>query len=257
MPCLMLEGMRLVVTGSSRGIGAAIAKAAAKAGALVVVNYRVNHAAAAQTAAAIEDIRSGSCIVCQADVREPEQADRLIRTCVDKWQGLDGLVNNAHTEFRPTRFEELSWSNVTEQIDGSLKSVFNCTLAALPHLCESVQGVVLNISTMIVTDPSANMSARIAAKGAVEAMTRSLAYEYGGPKRAVRFNALSVGWTETDQLRNVPYDVQRVVTANIPMGRMAMPSEIAETAVFLLSRRASYITGSVFPVAGGHSPDPR
>ncbi len=250
-----LEGARIIITGSSRGIGAATAIALARAGARVVINYRVNAAAALRTSAEIETQYKDSSVICQADVREAKDIDRLINTCVEKFGGIDGLVNNAHTEFTPKPFDQLSWRDMLDQIDGSLKSIYLCTKAALPYLLRSKRASVLNMSTVIVNDPTSHMSARIAAKGAVEALTRTLAGEYGGD--GIRFNALSIGWTRTDQLKNVSPDIIRQAAAGTCLGRVAEPSEIAETAVFLLSDAASYITGSVFPVAGGLMPDPR
>jgi NAD(P)-dependent dehydrogenase (short-subunit alcohol dehydrogenase family) len=250
-----VEGARIIVTGSSRGIGAATATALVRAGALVVINYRKNFAAALRTMAEIGTGHKGSSIICQADVRKPKDVDRLINTCVEKFGGIDGLVNNAHAEFAPKSFERVSWREMLNQIDGSLKSVYLCTQAALPYLKKSKRASVINMSTVMVTDANSHMSARIAAKGAVEALTRSLAGEYGGD--GIRFNALSIGWTRTDQLENVSPDIVRQAAAGTSLGRIAEPSEIADTAVFLLSDAASYITGSVFPIAGGLMPDPR
>jgi 3-oxoacyl-[acyl-carrier protein] reductase len=250
-----LKGARIIVTGSSRGIGSATAVALAKAGAHVVVNYRTNAAAAARITAEIKKTGSGGVIACQADVRIPADAERLIGTCVNTFGGLDGLVNNAHAESASTSFDSLSWDGMMGQIDGSLKSVFLCIKAALPHLLRSNSASVLNMSTVMLNDPNSHLSARIAAKGAVEALTRALAWEYG--LQGVRFNALSIGWTKTDQLRGVSDDVLRQAAATTSLGRLADPSEIAATAVFLMSKAASYITGSVFPVGGGLSPDLR
>jgi len=250
-----VKGARIIVTGSSRGIGAATAIALAEAGARVIINYRTNVAAALRTSAEIETRHQDASAVCRADVREPKDVDRLINVCVERFGGIDGLVNNAHTEFTPKPFERLSWSDMLEQIDGSLKSAYLCTQAALPYLLRSKRASVLNMSSVIVNDPSSHMSPRISAKGAVEALTRSLAGEYGG--QGIRFNALSIGWTRTDQLKNVSPDIVRQAVSGTCLGRVAEPAEIAETAVFLLSDAASYITGSVFPVAGGLMADPR
>jgi len=250
-----LDGATIIVTGSSRGIGAATAIALAHAGARVVINYRVNAAAAQSTSAQIEARHRNASLICQADVREPEDVERLIKNCVERFGGIDGLVNNAHTPFAPKPFHELSWQDMLDQIDGSLKSVYLCTRTALPHLLRSTRPAVLNMSTVVVNDATANMSARITAKGAMEALTRALAGQYGD--RGIRFNALSIGWTRTDQLRNLPPESLRLAAAGVCLGRIAEPAEIASTAVFLLSGAASYITGSVFPVAGGLSPAPR
>jgi NAD(P)-dependent dehydrogenase (short-subunit alcohol dehydrogenase family) len=250
-----LKGARIVVTGASRGIGAATAVALAAAGAHVVVNYLTNREAAARVEAQIRAIGQGAVTTYQADVRDPSEAERLIAICVERFGGLDGLVNNAHVASVSTPFERLSWDDMQGQIDGCLKSVFVCTQAALPHLLRSRSASVLNMSTVMLNDPQSRLAARMSAKGAVEGLTRSLAWEYG--RQGVRFNALSVGWTRTEQLGSVSDNVIRHAAAMTSLGRLAEPAEIAATAVFLMSSAASYITGSVFPVGGGVSPDPR
>jgi 3-oxoacyl-[acyl-carrier protein] reductase len=250
-----VDGARIIVTGSSRGIGAATAIALAHAGARVVINYRENSAAADRTLARIKSKYRNNALICQADVREAKEVKRLVNSCVDRFGGLDGLVNNAHTAFAPKPFSKLSWRDMIDQIDGSVKSVYLCTKAALPHLLSSKRASVLNMSSVIVNDPTAHMSARMTAKSAIEGLTRTLAGEYGD--QGIRFNALSVGWTRTDQLQNVSPAIVQQAALGTCLGRIAEPTEIAATAVFLLSDGASFITGTVFPVSGGHSPDLR
>lgn len=250
-----LKGARIVVTGASRGIGAATALALAKAGAHVVVNYRVSRAAAERVAEEISRSGEGAAVTCQADVRDPRDAERLIGACVEQFGGLDGLVNNAHVASPSAPFANQSWADIQAQIDGSLKSVVACTQAALPHLLRSGAPSVLNMSTIMLSDAHSHLAARMAAKGAVEGLTRALAWEFGRQK--IRFNALSIGWTRTDQLRGISDEVVRLAAATNCLGRLAEPDEIAATAVFLMSGGASFITGSVFPVGGGASADPR
>jgi 3-oxoacyl-[acyl-carrier protein] reductase len=250
-----LDGARVVVTGSSRGIGAAIAIALIQSGARVIINFRANEIAARAVLNSVPEERRADVFLCQADVRHPDDVHRLIETCVGRFGGMDGLVNNAHTAFTPTPFQDLSWENVLDQINGSLKSAVLCTKEAVPHLLQSKRASVLNISSISTDHSGFHMSARAAAKGAVEGLTRSLAGEYG--KQGVRFNALSVGWTNTDQICALSPNRVKSVIGGVPLGRLATPSEIASTAVFLLSTSAAYITGSVFPVAGGLSPEPR
>jgi 3-oxoacyl-[acyl-carrier protein] reductase len=192
--------------------------------------------------------------VVQADVREMGQVEAMLREVEAAFGGLDVLVNNAHSPFVPTLFEALTWKAVEEQVGGSVQTCFNCIQAALPYLRRSTQASVINISSITAQLPVRGFTHRDLAKAAVEGLTRSLALELGHV--GIRVNALAVGWTKTEQLSNMPAGTADAALAAIPLSRMATPDEIAQTAIFLASPVASYITGMVMPVAGGLSSAP-
>lgn len=239
---------RILITGSSRGIGAAIARDAGRHGFRVVVNYRSDWAGAMATA---ETIRAsgGQALVVQGDVRYLESVQKLFAAIKNEFGGLDILINNAHHPFTPKIFTELSWEEVMEQVTGSVGSCFHCTQIALPYLRQGRFPAILNISSISVARPVPGYCHRNLAKAAVEGLTRNLALELAG--EGIRVNALGVGWTQTGQLEAMPDALVQKAMTSIPMGRLATPEEIAATAMWIVSPAAAYITGQVIPVAGG------
>jgi len=235
-----------VITGASRGIGAALALRCAKAGYRVVVNYLERDREAAQVVSQIQEI-GGEVIAVQADVRDPKCVQHLFAAVAQEFGSCDYLVNNAHTPFVPKPFALLQWEDVQQQIDGSLKSVFLCCHAAIPLLRPG--GAILNMSSVTVRTPILGFSHRSAAKGAVEALTKSFAFELA--ERRIRVNALSIGWTATDQVKALSPDIVLPNLDRAAMRRLAMPDEIANTAFHYVSPEFSFVTGCVFPVDGG------
>lgn len=243
----------MLITGSSRGIGAAIAKRAAREQARVVINYLRDAQSAESTAEEVRDA-GGEALTFRADVRERPQVEAMLTEIEVRFGGLDVLVNNAHTPFDPTAFDSLGWADIEEQFLGSVGSCFHCTQAALPYLRESLNAAVLNVSSITARLPVEGFSHRSLAKAAVEGLTRSLSLELA--PHQIRVNALAVGWTRTSQLDSMPTGLADRAVGPIPLRRLAEPAEIAETAIFLVSPGASYLTGMVLPVAGGLAPDP-
>lgn len=242
----MNSSQTVVITGASRGIGAALALGCGRAGYRVVVNYLEREVEASQTVSKIHGL-GGQAFSVKADVRDPQSVEALFQRVAREFGECHCLVNNAHTPFAPTALSELHWEDFQHQVDGSLKSVFLCCKAALPLLQKG--GAILNMSSVTVRKPALGFCHRSAVKGAVEALTRNLALELAD--RKVRVNALSIGWTSTDQVHGIGDGERRRQVDAIPLGRLARPEEIADTALFLLSERASFITGMVFPVDGG------
>lgn len=245
---------RSLVVGGGRGIGSSIAAALADEGNVVGVVYRQDEAAARATAEAVQ-ARGASCLLLRADARDEVEVKRVLDVMNSECGALDTLVNCTHTPLQPTPFHALDWHAIESQVAGTLKAAFLFARHSVPLLERSEHPAILNMSSVTVVRPELGFLHRNVAKAALEEFTRCLAREVA--VLGIRVNALSVGWTETDQVRALDdSEVQRHLDT-IPLNRLAKPQEVAETARFLLSESASYITGMVFPVDGGIDGNPR
>jgi 3-oxoacyl-[acyl-carrier protein] reductase len=245
-----LEGKVALITGSSRGIGAAIAERLATDGASVVVNYV--RAKAEAEAVAERARRAGvRAVVEQADVGDPAQATRLVQDAVRQMGRLDVLVNNAVTvELEP--LGAIEPARVRAQFATNVDAVIATVRAAIEHL-PSDGGRIINISSLIVSHPLPGATVYAAAKGAMEAMTRVWARELG-PK-GITVNAVAPGPVETDAMRaNVDDATRAVFVQRTALGRIGKPDDIADVVAFLASGDARWVTGQVLAAAGGFTP---
>jgi 3-oxoacyl-[acyl-carrier protein] reductase len=242
-----LEGRVALVTGSSRGIGAAIAERLAADGASVVVNYVK---AKQQAEAVAERVRRAGvrAVAIQADVGDPVQATRLVQDAVEQLGRLDILVNNAAViEHEP--LGAIDPTRVRAQFATNVDGVIATVQAALAHLPGS-GGRVINISSLVVSHPLPGLTVYAAAKGAIDAMTRVWARELG-PK-GVTVNAVAPGPVETDALRtNTDDAIRAVFVQHTALGRLGMPDDIADVVAFLASGDARWVTGQVLAATGG------
>ena len=242
-----LSGKVAVVTGASKGIGAAIAKAYGAEGANVVVNYRSDKAGAERVVKEIQ--KSGSkAIAVEGDLSKAADVKKLFAESKKAFAKLDVLVNNAGIyEFRP--LEQIDEAHFHNHFNTNVLGLLLAVQEAAKNFNGS--GSVINISSIGALSPPANASVYSATKAAVDVITRSLAQELG-PKQ-IRVNSLSPGVTETEGLDTLEkqdgfldYAIQRT-----PLRRMAKPEDIAKVAVFLASDDAAWITGEVVPAGGG------
>jgi 3-oxoacyl-[acyl-carrier protein] reductase len=244
-----LEGQVAVVTGASKGIGAAIAEHLAEAGAAVVVNYAASKAGAE---AVIQRIRQagGKAVAAQADVSKPGDVRRLFAEAKKAFGKLDILVNNAGVyEFAP--LEAISAEHFHKHFDLNVLGLLLATQEAVKHFGPS-GGSIINISSGAATAAPPNTSVYSGSKAAVNAITRSLAQELG--PRKIRVNVVSPGVTETDGLHATGIsgsDFQRQLEAQTPLGRVGRPNDIAPAVVFLASAESAWITGENLYVSGG------
>jgi 3-oxoacyl-[acyl-carrier protein] reductase len=245
-----LEGKVALVTGASRGIGAAIAERLAADGANVVVNY-VN--AQREAEAVAERVRRAGvlAVVIKADVGDPEQATRLVHDAVGQLGRLDILVNNAvMIEMEP--MGAIDPARVRAQFATNVDGVIATVQAAIAHL-PSDGGRVINISSLVVSHPMAGLTVYAATKGALEAMTRTWARELG-PK-GITVNAVAPGPVETDAMRMNTDDATRAVfVQRTALGRLGLPTDIADVVAFLASADARWVTGQVLAATGGFTP---
>ena len=242
----------VLVTGSSRGIGAEVATRAAAEGATVAVHYRTGAAAAR---AIVEKVRAtgsdGDCF--DADVADGGQATRLVERVIERFGRIDGLVNNAGlTQVGPfLDIDSAEWDAV---IATDLTGAFHTCRAVLPSMVERGSGSIVNIASRLGQIGVAETAAYSAAKAGLIGLTRSLAREFG-PK-GIRVNAIAPGVTITDMTTDlVDSEEGRRRLRDSALGRFGRADEVAEAVIFLLSDRASLFLGQTLnPNAGGYMP---
>ena len=243
-----LEGKVAVVTGASKGIGAAIAKGLAKNGAAIVVNYASSKAGADAVVEAITSA-GGKAIAVQADVTKAAQAQDLMEAAVQRFGRLDVLVNNSGIyEFAP--IEDVTEQHYRRLFDINVLGVLLATQAAANHLSDG--GSIINISSAATAVNAPSTAAYTATKGAVNAITGVLANELA--PRKIRVNAVSPGYVVTEGTHTagiVGSEMAAGVVAQTPLGRAGQPDDIAGVVAFLASDDARWVTAEVITASGG------
>jgi 3-oxoacyl-[acyl-carrier protein] reductase len=242
-----LQGKVAIVTGGSMGIGHAIALDLAAHGADVAINYRKHADEANAVVAEIEKMgRRGLAI--QADVASFVDAQRMVDAVREKLGRLDVLVNNAGVN-RDGVVWKMTESQWDEVLDTNLKGYFNYIRAAAPVFKEQGSGKIVNITSINGLRGKFGQSNYSAAKAGIVGLTKSVARELG--KFSVNVNAVAPGLIETDMMKEAPQDVKDKALAEIVLGRLGAPEEVAHTVTFLCSDYARHITGEVIKVDGG------
>lgn len=236
-----------IITGASRGIGREIARTFAKNNYSVVINYNKSERDAVELQKEIQAF-GGIAEIFRADVGEYGEANALIDFCVQKFGSTDVLVNNAGIA-QIKLFTDVSPDDWNVMVKTNLTGVFNCCQAAVRHMVARKTGSIINISSMWGQTGASCEVHYSAVKGGVIALTKALAKEVGLSN--VRVNCVCPGMVETDMTKGLSPAELRDLKDEIPLNKFGCPSDIAETALFLASDKAGFITGQIVGVNGG------
>lgn len=246
---LDLKEKKALITGSSRGIGAEIAKKMAALGAEVIVNYASSKDRAEKVKGEIE-AAGGTAHVIQADISDFEDAKNLVKESYKTMGGLDILVNNAGItrDKLLLRMKEDDWDKV---MDINLKGVFNCTKNAVRYLLKADNGKIINMSSVIGLIGNPGQANYSAAKAGMIGFTKTMAKELAS--KGVCSNAVAPGFIITEMTDELKDGVKEDIINNVPLARFGEAEEVADLVAFLASDKANYINGQVINVDGGMS----
>ena len=244
---ISLEGQVALVTGSSRGIGAVIARRMATAGARVALNYNASIDAAIEVRDSIS-AAGGDAMLTAGDVSDEAQAEQIIKAVIDEFGRIDILINNAGIH-RDRLLLRMKSADFDEVLQVNLRGAFLCTRFVMPHLIRQHYGRVINMSSVVGLTGNPGQANYAAAKAGLIGFTKAVAREVAS--RNVTVNAIAPGYIATGMVEGLNEEQRRQILERIPMGRFGTSEDVAETILFLSSKGASYLTGQVLTVDGG------
>jgi NAD(P)-dependent dehydrogenase (short-subunit alcohol dehydrogenase family) len=242
-----------LVTGASRGIGAATARTLAERGLRVVVNYR---ASADEAAGVVEAVTAagGDAVAIRADVTQADEVAAMVAETEQRWGGVDVLVHNALIPFTVTSFADLTWEQLGGKLDDELRAAFLVTKAVVPSMIANNYGRLVYLSTGLSRRPREGMIALGTAKAALDQFVRYVALELA--PHGITANLVAPATVdETTVTQQLTTEHIRHLGATNPMGRLVRPDEVAKTIAFLASEDSAFTTGHYLPVNGGLSMD--
>jgi 3-oxoacyl-[acyl-carrier protein] reductase len=241
----------VIISGGSRGIGAAVARALAADGHPVVVGFAASGASADEVASGIRS-SGGSAIAVAADVRDPDAIRGLVARAAGEFGAIGGVVHCASPPIGAVAFADLDWSAVRDQLDVQVQGAFRLCKEVLPHLVAAGGGSIVTIgSTATDNVPPPRWMPYCIAKAALVSFTKSLAVELG--PLGIRVNCVAPGMTETDLIADLPEKAKMLAKVQTPLRRLATPEDVAGAVAFLFGSRAAHVTGEVLRVCGGAS----
>src|SRR5690554_3882956 len=243
----MLNGQVALVTGSSRGIGRAIALALAESGADVVVNYAGSEQAAEEVVQLIHGM-GRRAEKLQAHVGNVEQTEQMMKSIIEQFGKIDILVNNAGIT-RDNLIMRMKEDEFDDVINTNLKGVFNCIKAVTRPMMKQRSGTIINISSVVGVLGNPGQANYVAAKAGVIGLTKATARELA--TRNITVNCIAPGFIETDMTDKLPEEARAALLQQIPLARLGSPDDIAKVVLFLTSSAASYMTGQTIHVDGG------
>jgi len=241
-----------LVTGSSRGLGAVIARKLADQGFQVVVNY---HQSKEKAQALVQEIGEEKAIAIQADVTNREQVENLVKQATERFGRIHVVINNALIDFKfdPTAqkpFKDLAWEDYETQLNGTLKAAYHVVQSVLPQFMEHKDGTILSIGTNLYQNPVVPYHEYTTAKAALIGFTRNIAAELG--QYGINANVVSGGLLKTTDASEVTTpEVFDLIAQSTPLKKVTTPEDVANMVVYLSSKEAKGITGQNITVDGG------
>lgn len=244
---MMLEKAIALVTGGSRGIGRAICLKLASLGATVGINYVANPTAAQETLQQVEAM-NGKGFIVRFDVADADAVQENIKNIINNYGQIDILVNNAGItrDGLMARMKEEDWDSV---LDTNLKGAFLCSKAVMRPMMKKRWGRIINVSSVVGFVGNSGQVNYGAAKAGLTGLTKSMARELAS--RNITVNCVAPGYIVTDMTEDLTEDVQEALKAQIPLGTLGTPEDVAASVVFLASPDSNYITGQTLHVNGG------
>lgn len=242
----------VLVTGSSRGLGASIVKTLAEQGCKVVINYYKSKDAAEKLVA---EIGEENAIAIQADVTNRQEVDELVKRATAYFGQIDVVVNNALVDFKfdPTKqksFTDLSWEDYQKQLDGTLKAAFNIVQSVIPQFIKRKNGSIISIGTNLYQNPVVPYHEYTTAKAGLIGFTRNIAAELG--QYGIKANVVSGGLLKTTNASAVTTpEVFDLIAQSTPVKKVTTPQDVANMVAYLASENADGITGQNFTIDGG------
>ena len=242
-----MKGRVALVTGGGRGIGRAIATRLTEEGAKVAISYRVNDAAAEETANLIRET-GAECELFKGDVATPEDVEALVKGIGKAFGPVEILINNAGTT-RDNILLRMKDAEFDEVLATNLKGTYLCTRAVLRGMVRARWGRIVNVSSVVGLLGNAGQANYAASKAGIIGFTKSVAREVAG--RGITANAVAPGYVETELTGSLPESIKEQILGQVPVGRFGELEEVAEVVAFLASDSAAYITGQTIAVDGG------
>jgi 3-oxoacyl-[acyl-carrier protein] reductase len=244
----MLRNQVAIVTGSSRGIGAATAKLLASHGAKVAVNYAASQERGQQVVAAIA-ASGGQAMLVRANVTVLEDVQAMVAAVERELGPIDILVNNANMSFPVMPFVEYRWEDFERKVTSEMQASFFTCQAVAPGMIRRHAGCIVNVSSGLSRVPGPGFIAHSSAKSALDAFSKALALELG--PHGIRVNVVAPGLTLTEATVRQPKQMHEAVAAHTPLKRLAQPDDIAGAVLFFCADWSRFVTGTYLPVCGG------
>ena len=239
-----------LVIGGSGGIGSSVCKALALSGYEIAIHYKNNSSFASNLCSEILLLKKNAHTF-KADITKNYEVKEMIEDVISRMGTISVLVNCTTSKIPTIKFSDLQWSDFELHLNNQIKGSLNLVSNVVPHMEKRGFGKIINISTLFLDYPSANLIPYITAKGALQGFNKSLAYDLA-PK-GILVNSVSPGMTETDLISDVPDRHKMLIAAKTPLRRLASPEDVANAVVFLASEKSNFLCGETIRVNGGQT----